>query len=275
MVQTDQTLKGKTVAVTRPCDQYEEAAEIIRRRGGKPYYIPTIEIKAQTNLAPIKKFIADLDAGKFDYVILMSTNGVKHLLAAAEALSRLDRLKEGLQKTTVLAVGPRTAQELETNKIRVNLIPAKYTSEGIAETLQQHGISGKSVCIPRTSSATPLMMEQLKRMGASVEEVYVYESALPADINLKEQFFQDIAAGNIDAVVFGSSMCVRNLFQMLSSQTSGDRLRDLLNQKTVIVAIGPVTADTLSKLGLKVDVMPASHVFEEALASLATFWRAK
>ncbi len=272
MVQINQTLKGKTVAVTRPCDQYEEAAEIIRRRGGKPYFIPTIEIKAQTNLTPIKEFIAKLDQKKFDYVILMSTNGVKHLLAAAEALNQLDTLKIGLKKTTVLAVGPRTAQELETNSIRVDLIPVKYTSEGIAETLQQRGIQGKSVCIPRTSSATPLMMEQLKKMGASVEEVYVYESALPADSNLKEKFFQDLSAGKIGAIVFGSSMCVRNLFQMLSTQASVEKLRVLLNEKTTIVAIGPVTTDTLTKIGLKVDVMPDVHVFEEALAALAQFW---
>ncbi len=275
MVQTEETLKGKTVAVTRPAGQYEEAAEIIRRRGGKPYFIPTIEIKASTNLVSIEQFIGDLWRRKFDYVILMSTNGVKQLLNAAATLTLLNKLRRGLARTVVLAVGPRTARELEVSKIRVDLIPQTYTSEGIVETLQQHGILGKSVCIPRTSSAAPSLKEQLTKMGASVQEVYVYESALPADSQVAEEFFRKLAEGRIDAVVFGSSMCVRNLFQMLGKQAAPDKLRAIFNQKTTIVAIGPVTANTLVKMGLKVDVIPDRHVFEEALAKLAEFWATK
>jgi uroporphyrinogen-III synthase len=272
MVQESSTLKGKTIAITRPRGQAEEAAKMIEKRGGKPYFIPAIEIKGPNDPKPIKKFIGELQKGEVDYVIFMSVNGVRYLLSAAESLRRLDETLEGLKKTVTIAVGPRTAQELKAHRIQVNGVPSKYTSEGIIQSLQQLDIFGKALRIPRTSSATPVLKEKLLEMGASVQEVYVYETALPVDPNLKEKFFQDLTAEKIAAIIFGSASCVKNLFQMLSDQISPEKLSDLMNSKVTVVAIGPVTAGALVEMGVKVDVMPDKHLFEEALAALAQYW---
>ena len=272
MVQESSTLKGKTIAITRPRGQAEAAAKMIEKRGGKPYFIPTIEIKGPSDPKPIKKFIGELQKGEVDYVIFMSVNGVRYLLSVAESLSRLDETLEGLKKTVTIAVGPRTAQELKAHQIQVNLVPSKYTSEGILQSLKQLDISGKAIRIPRTSSATPVLKEKLLEMGASVQEVYVYESALPVDPNLKEKFFRDLTAEKIDAIIFGSASCAKNLFKMLSEQISSEKLSDLMNSKVPVVAIGPVTAGALVEMGVKVDVMPDKHLFEEAVAALARYW---
>jgi uroporphyrinogen-III synthase len=272
MVQESSTLKGKTIAITRPRGQAEEVAELIEKRGGKPYFIPTIEIKGPHDLGPIKKFIDELQKEKIDYVIFMSVNGVRYLLSASENLSQLDETVEGLKKTITVAVGPRTAQELQAHQIQVNLIPARYTSEGIIQSLQQLDISGKSIRMPRTSGATPTLKEKLGEMGALVQEVYVYDSVLPVDPNLNEKFFQDLTAGKIDAVIFGSALSVKNLFKMLKDQISPEKLRDLFNNKLTVVAIGPVTSEALVEMDVKVDVMPDKHLFEETLIALARYW---
>jgi uroporphyrinogen-III synthase len=272
MVQENSTLKGKTIAITRPRSQAEEAAKMIEKRGGKPYLIPAIEIKGPSDLKPIKKFIDELQKKEVDYVIFMSVNGVRYLLSAAESLGQLHETLDGLRKTVMIAVGPRTAQELEAHQIKVDIVPSKYTSEGIIESLEQLDVSGKTVRIPRTSSATPVLKEKLWEMNALVQEVYVYESAVPADKKLQEKFFQDLTAEKINAIIFGSTSCVRNLFQMLSDQISPEKLRDLMNSKLTVVAIGPVTAGALGEMGVKVDVMPDRHLFEEALAALARYW---
>ena len=273
MVQENAALKGKTIALTRPRGQAEEAAEMIREKGGKPYFVPAIEIKAPSDLTPIKKFITELKKGAVDYVVFMSVNGVRHLLSAAESLTLLDETVDGLRKTVTVAVGPRTAQELKARQIQVNLIPSKYTSEGVVQMLRQQGVSGKTILVPRTSSASPVLKKELRETGAMVQEVYVYESALPVDTALSAQFLQDLAAGKVDAIIFGSTSCVKNLFQMLSGRVSREKLRDLLNGRVVVVAIGPVTAGALAELGVKVDVMPDRHLFEEALAALACYWK--
>jgi uroporphyrinogen-III synthase len=272
MVQKAVTLKGRTIAVTRPRGQAEETGKMIEKKGGKPYFIPTIEIKGHRDLSATKKFIDALARGEVDYVIFMSINGVRYLLSAAESLGLKDQLKKRLEKTATLAVGPKTAQELRKNQIQVDLIPARYTSEGIIESLQQHGVSGKSIWIPRTSQASPALAEKLRKMHNDVQEVYVYESRLPVDAELTAQFLQDLIGGQIHAIIFSSSLGVKNLFRMLAEQVSTEKLREIINKKLTIVAIGPTTAEALAEMGLKVDVMPEKHLFEETLNALAQYW---
>jgi len=59
---------------------------------------------------------------------------------------------------------------------------------------------------------------------------------------------------------------------MVSSITASE-LANLLNSKLVTVAIGPVTAQALSELNVKIDVSPEKHTFEDALSELARFWQ--
>lgn len=272
MVQSAKTLKGRTIAITRPFEQAAEAAALIEKMGGKPYYIPTIDTKGTNDLAPVRQFIDEIVNGEVDYVIFMSVNGVKYLLSAAEDLGMKNNIESGLKKTTIVAVGPRTAQELKTNKIQVNLIPEKYTSEGIVESFQQLRIAGKRIYIPRTNAASTVLKEKLESMGAFVKEVYVYESKIPIDEEIAEKFYKDLTALKIHAVIFGSSLCANNLFEILSRYVTTQRLRDLLNSRVTVVAIGPVTAETLGKMGVKADVMPETHLFKEALEALALYW---
>jgi uroporphyrinogen-III synthase len=273
MVQKTPSLKNKTVAITRPAGQAEEAGKLIKEKGGIPYFIPAIEIKALTNFSPVKKFISELVKGQVDYVIFMSTNGVKYLFSAAETLKQSSRLKEGLAKTFVIAVGPRTAQALEEEyHVHVSLVPLKYSSEGLIECLQSKEISGKTIRIPRTTGATPTLTEKLREMGTQVEEVHVYESSLPMDKKLKNKFFQDLTCGKIDAIVFGSGLSAKNIFKMLTENAPMETLRALINSKVTTVAIGPTTAEALREMGIKVDAMPQDYLFEEALTALARYW---
>ena len=275
MVQKTPILKGKTVAITRPAGQAEEAGKLKSEMVGAPYYIPAIEIKGLSNPAPIKKFIAELCKEQVDYVILMSTNGVKYLFEAAETLKQKDDLKKGLAKAFVIAVGPRTAESLKEYGVRVNLVPTKYSSEGLIECLQGRELSGIRIRIPRTSNATPTLTEKLKELGADVEEIYVYESGLPVDEKVKDKFYEDLIGGRIDALVFGSGLSAKNIFKMLAEKASMDEFRSIIKDKVTTVAIGPTTAEALKEMGIKVDVVPKDYLFEEALVALARHWNTK
>ncbi len=273
MVQDKPTLKGKTIAVTRPCGQAEEEAEIIRKFEGKPYFIPTIEIRPLSDLSPIRKLIKTLAEKKADLIIFMSVNGVRSLFNAAQTLGLYAELTRGLENTVIIAVGPRTAEELRNCQVHVDLVPTAYTSEGVVESLGQCNLAGKSVVVPRTSAANPILREKLTERGAKVQEVYVYESKLPADEGIKNQFIEDLTAGKIDAIVFGSGLCAKNLFEMLKETVTPQKLADLLNSKVCVAAIGPVTAKALAELHVTVNVMPKKHTFGDALTELAQFWQ--
>lgn len=271
MVQTT-PLKGRVVAITRPAGQAEEAGELIRAKGGVPYYIPAIEIKGLSNPEPMKKFIAELTGG-VDYVVLMSTNGVKYLFLAAEEVKQTRLLREGLEKTCVIAVGPKTAEALKAYNVRVDMIPQKYSGEGLLEALKDTDLKSKKIRIPRTSNAAPTLTNQLRARGADVEEIYVYESGLPVDEALKTKFYQDLVEGRIDALLFGSGLSAKNIFKMLTEKAPMEQLRQILKKKHItIVAIGPTTAQALQELDVKVDVIPEDYLFDKALDALAAYW---
>ncbi|MCX8152950.1 MAG: uroporphyrinogen-III synthase [Candidatus Bathyarchaeota archaeon] len=271
MVQEGFTLKGRTIVITRPREQAEETAKLIKERGGEPYFFSTIEIKNSNSNLGVKKFVEALEKGEVDYVIFMSVNGVKYLLHAVEKLGCLNQLKCLLEKTEIVAVGPKTAQELSMHQIHVDMIPPVYTSDCIIASLQQRGISGKKIWIPRTKQASPTMAEKLAVLGGSVSEIHVYESRYPRDKVATIRFLKDLAAGRIHAIIFSSSLSAKNLFKMVTPFISEEELHALLSRLT-IVAIGPKTAETLVELGLKVDVMPKAYLLEEALSALAQHW---
>jgi uroporphyrinogen-III synthase len=265
-------LKGRVVAITRPAGQAEEAGALIKAKGGVPYYIPAIEIKGLSNPLPMKKFIVELQTGTVDYVILMSTNGVKFLFSAAEDLKQTSQLHDGLRKSFVIAVGPKTAEAMKEFSVRVDLVPQKYSSEGLLEVLKEKDVKGKKIRIPRTSNASPTLTETLKAIGADVEEIYVYESGLPVDKKLIAQFYEDLTCGHIDAVLFGSGLSAKNIFKMLTEQASMETLHKMLTEKVTVVAIGPTTAEALRELNIKVDVVPEDYLFDNALSALAKYW---
>jgi len=105
-----------------------------------------------------------------------------------------------------------------------------------------------------------------------LQKNYVYDPVLPLDQGLKEKFFQDLAAEKIDTIIFSSALCVNYLFQMLNDQVSPEKLRDLMNSKLTIVAIGSVPVEALVEMGAKFDITPDRQLFEEALATLARYW---
>ncbi len=272
MVQKTPNLNGKIIAITRPMGQTEEAGKLIRGMGGIPYFIPAIEIKSLSNFAIVKKFISELAREQINYVILMSTNGVRFLFEAAEALGLDVELQKGLSRTLMIAVGPRTAEALKERQIRVDRVPTKYSSEGLLESFQDESLKGKKIRIPRTSNATPILADELRKRGAEVEEIYVYESGLPEDEKLKSQFYLDLTSGKINALVFGSGLSARNIFKMLAEKAPMEQIRSLIKGKVTVVAIGPTTAEALEELQIEVDVVPEDYLFEKALSALAQFW---
>jgi uroporphyrinogen-III synthase len=95
---------------------------------------------------------------------------------------------------------------------------------------------------------------------------------LPVDEKLKAKFYEDLTAGRIDAVVFGSGLSAKNIFKMLQEKASMETLRGIVNSKVTTVAIGPTTAEALKEMGVKVNVVPEDYLFDKALSALADFW---
>lgn len=266
------SLRGKTVAITRPRPQAEELARVILRLGGKPYIAPTVEIKVKEEHQPIERFIRKLLEEKVDYVIFTSVNGILGLLKISEELEKKIRILDLLNKVNVIAIGPKTKTELEKNGVKVDLVPSTYSSQAIIEILRHANLHKKFIVIPRTSKVDPYLREELEKMGAEVEEVPVYGTALPSNKSEILKLLNDLSNNMIDAITFTSSATAQNLFQIADECAKTDELRKSLKRITVI-AIGSRTKRTLSDLGVDVHVLPEEYTTEAMVKAYADYIR--
>ncbi|MFH1486291.1 MAG: uroporphyrinogen-III C-methyltransferase [Chloroflexota bacterium] len=238
-------LFGKRVLVTRSREQASRLSRLLGEAGAIPIELPAIAIEPPPSYGLLDEAIAHLP--DYDWVVFTSVNGVESFFSRLTASGRDARAFWG---ATICAIGPATAEALAAHGLRADYTPVQYLSEAIVAGLQERGITGKQFLLPRADIAGEELTEGLERLGAKVHEVVAYRTALPRDAKTKSgEMFRK---GQIDVVTFTSSSTARNLVALLDNNLS-------LLENVLVACIGPVTAETATKLGLEVDVVAKEH----------------
>jgi uroporphyrinogen-III synthase len=261
------SLYGKIVAITRPEKQAKELAELVSKLGGTPYLVPTIEIKPHRDERLVSRFLNRILREQIDYLIFMSVNSVTFLIEYLEKSGLKDEFLKKIEESRVIAIGPRTQREPKKYGIRVDAVPSTYTSEGIVESLKKMDLREKTTVILCSNRSRRFLSHGLRKLGARIIEVPIYECVPPADCSRILEFINALQRGEIDIVTFTSSSTAINLFEIASQHIPVDDLIKNL-ERAVIAAIGPVTRRTLENLGVKVDVMPKEYTIEAMVDSL-------
>ena len=247
-------LFGRRVLVTRSADQAGEFSVHLESQGAQVVECPTIQLVPPTDPAALDDAIGEL--ATFDWLVLSSANAVRFFFARLEVLG-LDA--RALGRCRVCAVGPKTAAAIRNHGIRPDLIPADYKAEGVVAAFAGQSLAGKRVLFPRADKAREVIPQGLTALGAEVMAPVAYRNILPAE--LPPTALAALEAAEIDCVTFTASSTVENLARILGTE----RFSKLL-EGVVVAAIGPITAQTCRRLGLKVAIEPAEYT----LAALTT-----
>ncbi len=234
-------LFGKHIAITRSREQAGALREALEGLGSLVVEIPTIEIRPPASWQRLDQAIARLE--QFDYLLVTSANGVKNFLARLQASDHDVRDLKGL---TIGAIGPATAAEFARAGVKVDFVPARYQAEGLLEVLADHDLHGKAILIPRAKVARDLVPRALARRGARVEVVEAYQTITPSFLPGE---LERLLTPPPDLITFTSSSTASNFAKLLGSDNAAQALT-----KVAIASIGPITSDTLRKLGLNVTI---------------------
>src|SRR6185369_3447735 len=117
-----------------------------------------------------------------------------------------------------------TAEELKKYGIKADLIPEKFTGEGLAEALVQSQVEGNRILLPRASQASEILPETLTDAGASVTIAPAYQNVPPQ--GRKDELREQLQNGSVDLVTFTSSSTVNNFLTMVDAR-DGDELHQL------------------------------------------------
>lgn len=256
-------LFGRRVLVTRARSQASDLASRIDELGGEAVEFPVIRLRQPESPEALEALDQALRRlGDFDWVLFTSPNGVSFFF---ERLRQLKIDIRSMHKARVAAVGPKTAGLLAEHGIVSERLPARFQGEGLLEAILPELRPGQQALLPRADIARDYLPVKLTELGLHVTEVDVYESVL--DDDLSEEVMELLQNGGVHVITFTSSSTVTNLLEVL--RKSGVEDPAALLNRTAMVCIGPLTAETAEKNGLKLQAVSQEATIESLIAALA------
>jgi uroporphyrinogen-III synthase/uroporphyrinogen III methyltransferase/synthase len=225
--------------VTRAAHQAGKLSEGLRALGAEPVEVPVLEIHPPASFEPLDAALLQLDS--YDWLILTSANAVHALVERAAALGITLSQPSSLQ---VAAVGEATATAARKAGVQVAFVPEAYVAESLVEGLLQslqNQTSSQRILIARAAVARDVIPDALRSAGIEVDVVDAYRNVLPEAA--PEQLRRAIAEG-LDAATFTSSSSATHLAE--AARAAGVTWPFA---GVPAVSIGPITSQTLRKLG--------------------------
>jgi uroporphyrinogen-III synthase len=117
-------------------------------------------------------------------------------------------------------------------------------------------LAGARVAVQEYGVSNAELVDGLRGRGAQVTRVPVYRWALPEDIEPLKAAVRAVARGELDVVMFTTSMQVVHLLRVAADMHLGDAVMQGLS-RMMIASIGPTTSEELTRHGLAADLEPS------------------
>jgi uroporphyrinogen III methyltransferase / synthase len=250
-------LHGRRVLITRARHQVEPFRRELADLGASVIEIPTISIKPMPTDEKVRDAIAILD--RTALVIFASANAVDIFFQMLDSTGADAR---ALHMSKLCAIGQETAESMAKHGLRPDLVTSEYTAEGLAKALEGWDLEAKRVLVPRAEIARDALPSLLAKRGAEVHILPVYQAVCPPQAG--PALMKLFAAEGADVVTFTSSSTVVNFVRAFPEDALPAALGD-----AVVACMGPVTADTARKLGLKVEIIAREYTTRGLAAAIA------
>lgn len=246
---TNKSLNGIGIAITRPIDQAKKLAKLIEQAGGTPILFPLIEITPLDDYSQFDSVISEIET--YDWAIFISSNAVQNGMPHLVKVGVPSKLK-------FAAIGPVTANELQSFGVKEVLIPSshaehgeenkvRFDSESLLTLPEMTNVAGKKIMLVRGVGGRDVLAETLKERGAQVTFAECYQRTNPqTNCDLLAQLYRE---KKLHGIVVTSSEAMRHLLDLAGD---ADWLRDVtlfLNHARI--------AESPIQLGLKVVVTNA------------------
>ena len=239
----------KKILITRSASSAEKSFAHIQALGKEIIYFPTIETIPLPLNSEAEKMLSNYK--NYDYLIFTSANGVKYFFDFVSDFRLSDE-----RRIKVAAVGTKTAEAVKFQGIKVDIIPDKFSAEGLLEVLSGEDLKDKKVLIPASENSRDFLMNGLRERGAEVVFVPIYKS-VTRKVSEDDEMFNLIKKSKPDVFVFTSPSSVRGFLEIFSIESfphyfSGCR----------VIAIGNVTENYLRRLKIYDVLTPEKYTLD-------------
>lgn len=261
-------LFGRRVVVTRAARQAGGLINLLAAEGADavPFpcldFVPAAPEQQRALDHALLSFAPSTPGPGFAGFIVSSPNGVEALF---EALARAELDVRIFAGKLVAAIGTGTAERLIERGLRPDIVPARARAEGLIEALREHQALGRAWLQIRADEGRELLGQAIAEAGGELELVVGYQTVRPTVPELLLASLQPVDEGGegYDAICFASGRTTRHFLETTGEAFGDARARAHLARAKVI-AIGPVTAEAITALGVRVDAV-ATHQSETGL----------
>ncbi len=255
-------LFGKRILVTRAREQASTFLAALSELGAECIEFPVIEVVPPSGYGGLDRAIRDLD--RYQWVIFTSTNGVKSFFDRLRFLGKDSRSLTGIR---VAAIGAKTGEAILDRGITPDLIPDEFRAEAVVKAFRKEDVEGLRILLPRAAQARDVLPVELEKMGAAVDVVEAYRTAKAEGDRSWVRGLLD--RGAIHMVTFTSSSTVHNFVEAF--QEEGERFFRWM-ERVAVACIGPVTAETAKKMGLKVSLVSGKYTIEALTGAIVDYF---
>lgn len=259
-----QPLAGRVIVVPET-REVEVFAGLLERRGARVIRCPMVAIHDAPDPEPVLHWSRKLASNDFDDLVLLTGEGLRRILSCIER--REPELRgpfvEALARLRKITRGPKPAKVLREIGLKPDIAAERATTDGVIAALRSQELRGRRVAVQLYGEEPNRTLVQfLTGAGAQVSTVAPYVYADAAEDQAVLALLEQLRAGAADAIAFTSSAQVERLVAVASEQS----VRSALGN-TLVAAVGPIVADTLSRYGIEPRLMPEDSFFLKPLTA--------
>ena len=253
-------LKGKTIVITRTIEQSQESAAALTNLGANVIIVPTLEIVPPSDWSKFDSVVAHPE--KIDFIIFTSVHSVQMFSKRCREIGTLINYN----RTKVVAVGNKTSSYCHKNNISVNIVPEKFSAEGVIEALSKYNLKNKVVFIPRSAIGREELPMGLRDLGAIIKSVPVYNVAIPSGDSLNLRL-QQLDSSQIDLFIFTSPSTFENFLQIANIKNPFQYF-----SRFDVAAIGPTTKEAIESRKVKVKILPDEFTINGLVIKIVEYY---
>jgi uroporphyrinogen III methyltransferase/synthase len=253
-------LFGKRIVATRAEDQAQSLYSKLKSDGAEVIPFKVIKTEIESNIPDMKNTLINpkTQRNNFDWLIFSSENGVRYFFKALNLQGYDARL---LSNSKIAAIGTGTADALKKYYITVDFIPEKFTSEHfVKDFTEKFDLKSQNILRIKGDFENDIIADAMKNKGIALKSLVVYK--LLAD-KPDPSIIDDLMKNGADAILFTSSSTVNHFFELFGNNTA----KNLLTASKVF-SIGPVTENTLKKLGINNIFVAETHTIDGLIKKL-------
>lgn len=228
-------LTGARIVVTRPRRAARSLLEALRARGAEVILSPSFRVAYHS---PDPTF---LRSGPWNWIVFTSRHGVRGWWRLLDRHGLDARVTAGAR---VAVVGPSAARELRRVGIRADVIPARPRAAALIDELRPYLRVGTRVLFPCGPLAQRDTVTGLRKAGAVVRDVVVYDVTSRAP----SPYLRRRMARGIDYLLLHSPSAARSVVE-----------HGIPVAGVVIACLGSATAAEAVACGLSPDIVADDH----------------